>query len=245
MGLWRVLFLAEVDSHPSKSQDLSSGWKVVDLEGKSWRILPAISGRTGSRTKPNRGYSAAISRRLAPWNLNLSKPGPTLLLASAPQRNVPSPAVAWTFMATAMISLLPECHTACVSGMSHRNVMRWMVHLGSLNRLGFLCLLPFKASELTWGVSHSAVPSSSLPSSPLSPLARPCFHYVFFWCSWRIRSQRTRRVGRTQVWPLAGEPKQGQGPSATPSEPRKRPPIGQPQREDFGGPCRNGRHGLH
>jgi hypothetical protein len=79
MGLRWVLFLAEVDSHPSKSQDLSSGWKVVDLEVKSWRILPAVSGRTGS--KPSRGCSTAVSQRLAPQNLNLSKSRPTLLLA--------------------------------------------------------------------------------------------------------------------------------------------------------------------
>jgi hypothetical protein len=31
MGLRRVLFLAKVNSHPSKFQGLSSGWKVVDL----------------------------------------------------------------------------------------------------------------------------------------------------------------------------------------------------------------------
>jgi hypothetical protein len=51
MGLRRVLFLTEDDSHLSKYQDLSSDWKVVDLEVKSWRILPAVSGHTGSRTE--------------------------------------------------------------------------------------------------------------------------------------------------------------------------------------------------
>jgi hypothetical protein len=50
MGLWRVLFLAEVNSRPSRSQDLSSGLKVVALEAKSRRTLLAVSGRTGSRT---------------------------------------------------------------------------------------------------------------------------------------------------------------------------------------------------
>jgi hypothetical protein len=81
MGLWRVLFLAEVDSHPSKSQDLSSDWIVVVPEVKSWRVLPAVSGRAGSRLKPARGYSVAASRRLAPRNLSLSKSEPTLLLS--------------------------------------------------------------------------------------------------------------------------------------------------------------------
>jgi hypothetical protein len=35
MGLRQVLFLAEVDSRPSKSQDLSFGWIVVVPEVKS------------------------------------------------------------------------------------------------------------------------------------------------------------------------------------------------------------------
>jgi hypothetical protein len=51
MGLQRVLFLAEVDSYPSKSQGFSSGWNMVDLEVKSRGISPAVSGRAGSRTK--------------------------------------------------------------------------------------------------------------------------------------------------------------------------------------------------
>jgi hypothetical protein len=70
MELRRVLFLAEVDSHSSKFQDLSSGLEVVVLEVKSWRTLPAISGHTGSRTEPALGCSAAASWRLAPRNLN-------------------------------------------------------------------------------------------------------------------------------------------------------------------------------
>jgi hypothetical protein len=70
MGLRRVIFLAKVILHPSKSQDLSSGWEVVVLEVKSWRTLPAILGRTGSRTELALGCSAAASRCLAPRNLN-------------------------------------------------------------------------------------------------------------------------------------------------------------------------------
>jgi hypothetical protein len=52
MGLQQVLFLTEVNLHSSKSQDLSSGLKVVDLEVKSQGIWPAVSGRAGSRTEP-------------------------------------------------------------------------------------------------------------------------------------------------------------------------------------------------
>jgi hypothetical protein len=81
MGLRRVLFLAEVDLRLSKSQYLLSGLGVVYLEAKFRRTLPAISGRTSSRTEPARGCSAPASRRLATRNLNLSESGPTLLLA--------------------------------------------------------------------------------------------------------------------------------------------------------------------
>jgi hypothetical protein len=60
MGLWWVLFLAEVCTLPSKSQDSSFGSEVVALEVKSRRTLPAISGRTGSKTDPAGGcYTAA------------------------------------------------------------------------------------------------------------------------------------------------------------------------------------------
>jgi hypothetical protein len=52
MGLRRVLFLAEVDSYPSKSQDLFSRWRVVDPEVKSRGIRPAVSRHAGSRTEP-------------------------------------------------------------------------------------------------------------------------------------------------------------------------------------------------
>jgi hypothetical protein len=62
MGLRRVLFLAKVSVRPSKSQDLLSGLEVVALEAKSRSTLPAVSGCTGSRTEPARGYSAAASR---------------------------------------------------------------------------------------------------------------------------------------------------------------------------------------
>jgi hypothetical protein len=52
MGLRRVLFLAEVYSHPSKSQGFSSGWKVVELEVKFREVSSAILGRAGSQTEP-------------------------------------------------------------------------------------------------------------------------------------------------------------------------------------------------
>jgi hypothetical protein len=70
MGLWRVLFLAEVYSRPSKSQDPSSGSEVVALMAKSRGVPPAISRRAGSGTGPALGCSAAASRRPAPWDLN-------------------------------------------------------------------------------------------------------------------------------------------------------------------------------
>jgi hypothetical protein len=70
MGLRRVLFLAEVSTLLSKSQDSSSGSEVVDLEVKFCRVLSAVSGRAGSRIDPALGYSAAASRLPAPRNLN-------------------------------------------------------------------------------------------------------------------------------------------------------------------------------
>jgi hypothetical protein len=51
MGLWRVLFLAEVYSHPSKSQGFSSDWKFVELEVKFHGVSPAVSTRASSQTK--------------------------------------------------------------------------------------------------------------------------------------------------------------------------------------------------
>jgi hypothetical protein len=114
MGLRRVLFLAEIDSYPSKSQDLSFGSNVVDLEVKSRGILPAISGRAGSRTESARGYSTAASRHLAPRNLSLSKFGATLPLASVSQCNVPSPAGVWTLAAIMMV-LFSQNVTWCAS----------------------------------------------------------------------------------------------------------------------------------
>jgi hypothetical protein len=70
MELRWVLFLAEIDSHPSKSQDLSSASEVVVLEVKPGSALPIISGCAGSRTKPALGCSAVASQRLAPRNLS-------------------------------------------------------------------------------------------------------------------------------------------------------------------------------
>jgi hypothetical protein len=57
MGLRRVLFLAEVDTLPSKSQDPSSGSEVVVSETKPQGVSPAVSGRAGSRTEPAGGCS--------------------------------------------------------------------------------------------------------------------------------------------------------------------------------------------
>jgi hypothetical protein len=70
MGLRRVLFLAEVYSRPSKSQDPSSALEIVGLEVKLCGVSPAFSGRAGSRTGPALGCFTAASRRLAPRNLN-------------------------------------------------------------------------------------------------------------------------------------------------------------------------------
>jgi hypothetical protein len=64
MGLWWVLFLAEVDSYSSESHDLSSGWKAVDLEVKSCRVRQAVSGCASSRTELAGSCSAAITRLL-------------------------------------------------------------------------------------------------------------------------------------------------------------------------------------
>jgi hypothetical protein len=70
MGLRWVLFLAEVYSRPSKSQDPLSGSEVVALMAKSRGVSPAILGRAGSRTGLALGCSAAASRCPAPRNLN-------------------------------------------------------------------------------------------------------------------------------------------------------------------------------
>jgi hypothetical protein len=66
VGLQRAVFLAEVNSHPSKSQDPSSSSEVVDLEVNCRGVSLAISGRAGSRTEPAGGFLMAASRRLAP-----------------------------------------------------------------------------------------------------------------------------------------------------------------------------------
>jgi hypothetical protein len=70
MGLGRVLFLAEVSTLPSKSQDSSPISEVIDLEVLPQGVSPAVSGRAGSRTELAGDCSTAASRRLAPWNLN-------------------------------------------------------------------------------------------------------------------------------------------------------------------------------
>jgi hypothetical protein len=69
MGLRWVLFLAEVDLHPSKSQDLLSSLLVADLEVEPHGVLPAISGRAGSRTEPAGGFLMATSWHPAPHDL--------------------------------------------------------------------------------------------------------------------------------------------------------------------------------
>jgi hypothetical protein len=69
MGLWRVLFLAEVRPLPSKSQDSSLGLEVVDLEVKLHGVSPAVSGCAGSRTDPAGGCHAAARWCLAPRDL--------------------------------------------------------------------------------------------------------------------------------------------------------------------------------
>jgi hypothetical protein len=61
MGLQRVLFLAEVNSRPSKSQDLSSSLEVIDLEVELRGVLAAVSGRAGSRTEPAGGCLMATN----------------------------------------------------------------------------------------------------------------------------------------------------------------------------------------
>jgi hypothetical protein len=61
MGLRWVLFLAEVNLHPSKSHRFSFGWKVVDLEVKSRGVSSAVSGRAGFRTELAGGSLMATS----------------------------------------------------------------------------------------------------------------------------------------------------------------------------------------
>jgi hypothetical protein len=70
MGLWWVLFLAEVYLRPSNSQDSSSGSEITGLEVQPHGASQAVSGRAGSRTGPALGCSAAASRRPAPRDLN-------------------------------------------------------------------------------------------------------------------------------------------------------------------------------
>jgi hypothetical protein len=69
MGLRRVLFLAEVNSRPSKSHDPSSGSKVVGLEVESRGVSPAVSGHAGSRTELAGGCLMAASWCPAPRDL--------------------------------------------------------------------------------------------------------------------------------------------------------------------------------
>jgi hypothetical protein len=70
MGLRRVLFLAEVCTFLTKSQDSLSGSEVVDLEVKFRGVSPSVARRANSRIDPTGGHHAAASRRPAPQNLN-------------------------------------------------------------------------------------------------------------------------------------------------------------------------------
>jgi hypothetical protein len=69
MGLRRVLFLAEVSTFLTKSQDSLSSSEVVDLEVKSRGVSPAISGHTGSKINPAGGCYAAARWCSAPRDL--------------------------------------------------------------------------------------------------------------------------------------------------------------------------------
>jgi hypothetical protein len=85
IGLQWVLFSVKVNSHPSKSQGFSSSWKVVDLEVKSRRVSPAISGCAGSMIEPVWGCLMATSWHPAPRDLFSQglDPGATCLHAAA------------------------------------------------------------------------------------------------------------------------------------------------------------------
>jgi hypothetical protein len=69
MGLRWVLFLAEVCTFPSKSQDSSSGLEVVALKVKSRGAPPVVSGHTGSKADPAGGCYAAAYWYQAPRGL--------------------------------------------------------------------------------------------------------------------------------------------------------------------------------
>jgi hypothetical protein len=69
MGLQRVLFLAEVSTFLTKSQDSLSSSEVVDLEVKFCGVSSTVLGHAGSRIDPTGGRHAAASRRPAPRNL--------------------------------------------------------------------------------------------------------------------------------------------------------------------------------
>jgi hypothetical protein len=69
MGLWRVPFLTEVSTLPSKSQDSLSSLEVVDLEVKFRGVSPAISGHAGSGSDPAMSCSTAVCRCPFPRNL--------------------------------------------------------------------------------------------------------------------------------------------------------------------------------
>jgi hypothetical protein len=69
MGLQQVLFLAEVSTLPSKSQDSLFGPEVVNLEVKPRGVSPAVLGCAGSKTDPAGGCYVAARWCLAPRDL--------------------------------------------------------------------------------------------------------------------------------------------------------------------------------
>jgi hypothetical protein len=69
MGLRRVLFLAEVSTLLSKSQDSSPGSEVVGLEVRPRGALPAVSGCASFKTDLAGDCHAAASRYAVPRNL--------------------------------------------------------------------------------------------------------------------------------------------------------------------------------
>jgi hypothetical protein len=82
MGLWRVLFLTEVYSDPSKSQGFSSSWKFVELEVKFHGVSPAVSGHASSQNESACGCSAAASWRPTLWNSSSSGSRPECHLSA-------------------------------------------------------------------------------------------------------------------------------------------------------------------
>jgi hypothetical protein len=88
MGLQRVLFLTEVDSRLSKSQDPSSGSGVIGLEVKLRGVSSVASGRAGSRTEPAGG--CLMAARWCPAPQDMLSRGLDLGATCPPRRSVAS-----------------------------------------------------------------------------------------------------------------------------------------------------------